>query len=437
MRTACAPSASRRFNSKRVSGFKSLLLFRGSFKREFKSKKFRRNSILVTSSRLMRCLAVVIIWAVILFGYSAQAQERDKTRILTPIKDEERVVVNGTISPLLKVSVDTGRMAGGQKLGRMLLMLAPAADQENAAAKLISALHDSSSPYYHKWLSPAQFGQQFGVAPEDAAKVQQWLQGYGLTVHEVGQSRRFIVFSGTVGQVEQAFATEMHTYTFNDRKFIANSTSVQIPAALAPVVKGVVRLHSDPRQPALKIGEKIPVSRKTGKIEGSYGLHFLGPADFAKIYNVKPLYDTGIDGSVQTIAIVSRSSLVDLNYNINGLQDIRDFRVAMALPANDPEMIVNGDDPLTFSYSDTLEAMLDVTWAGAVAPMAHIKVVASQSNFADGVDISAAYIVDHNIAPVMSTSFGNCEQTLGAVQAAFYNALWQQAAAQGITSFVS
>jgi subtilase family serine protease len=81
--------------------------------------------------------------------------------------------------------------------------------------------------------------------------------------------------------------------------------------------------------------------------------------------------------------------------------------------------------------------MLDVTWAGAVAPMAHIKVVASQSNFADGVDISAAYIVDHNIAPVMSTSFGACEQTLGTVQAAFYNALWQQAAAQGITSFVS
>jgi hypothetical protein len=391
---------------------------------------------LLTSSRLTKCIVAVILCSATFCGRAVQAQEQER-RVLTQIRDEERVVVNGTTSPLLKASVDTGRMAGGEKLGRMLLMLAPTADQEQEAAKMVAALHDSSSPSYHKWLTPAQFGQQFGVASEDAAKVQQWLQGHGLIVHEIGQSRRFIVFSGTVSQVEQAFATEMHTYSYKDRKFIANSKNVQIPAALAPVVKGVVRLHSDPRLPSLKIGEKIGVNRKTGKIEGSYGQHILGPADFAKIYNVKPLYDAGIDGSGQTIAIVSRSSLVDSNYGINGLQDIHDFRVAMALPPNDPEMIVNGDDPLVFSYSDTLEAMLDVTWAGAVAPMAHIKVVASQSNFADGIDASAAYIVDHNLAPIMSTSFGACEQALGSVQAAFYNSLWQQAAAQGITSFVS
>ena len=100
-------------------------------------------------------------------------------------------------------------------------------------------------------------------------------------------------------------------------------------------------------------------------------------------------------------------------------------------------MIINGDDPGVLSYNDTIEALLDVTWAGAVAPGATIIGVASQSNFADGVDISAAYIVDHNLAPVMSTSFGNCEDSLGAVGLAFYNSLWQQAAAQGITSFVS
>ena len=272
---------------------------------------------------------------------------------------------------------------------------------------------------------------------EDADQVQQWLQTQGLTVHEVSQSKRFIVFSGTVGQVEQAFSTEMHNYTYKNQKFVANSSDLQIPAALAPVVKGVVRLHSDPHTPALKIGQKIPVNKKTGKIEGPYGLHFLGPADFATIYNVKPLYDAGIDGTGETIAIVTRSSLVDSNYGIDGVQDIRDFRNAMGLKANDPQMIVNGDDPGVQSYEDTIEALLDVTWAGAVAPGAQIIAVASQSNFADGVDVSAAYIVDHNLAPIMSTSFGNCEQNLGPVEAAFYNALWQQAAAQGITSFVS
>src|SRR3981081_930431 len=170
---------------------------------------------------MMRFTAAMIILGGILLGSVAQAQAQTEARILTAIKNEQRVELKGTTSPLLKASVDSGRMAGGQNLGRMLLMLAPTADQEQQAAKLLSALHDSSSPAYHKWLTPAQYGQQFGVAPEDASKVQQWLQGQGLTVHEVGQSRRFIVFSGTVGQVEQAFSTEMHTYTYNSKKFIA------------------------------------------------------------------------------------------------------------------------------------------------------------------------------------------------------------------------
>jgi len=390
---------------------------------------------LVLGNWLTRLIAVFSLLISVLGAPAVQAQAQ--SRIPSSIRNEERAVVTGSTSPLVKVSIDHGRLPAGQRLGRMLLMLAPTADQQQQAADLIASLHDSSSPSFHKWLTPAQYGEQFGVAAEDASTVQQWLQSQGLTVHEVSQSRRFVVFSGNVSQVERAFSTEMHSYSLNNNKFIANSTDVQIPTALSQVVKGVVRLHDDPSKPDLKIGQKIPVNKKTGKIEGPYGLHFMGPADFATIYNVKPLYAAGIDGTGESIAIVTRSSLVDPTYGIDGLQDIRDFRVAMGLPANDPQMIVNGDDPQVQSFNDTIEAILDITWAGAVAPGAHIVAVASQSNFADGVDISAAYIVDHNLAPIMSTSFGSCEQTLGSVQAAFYNSLWQQAAAQGITAFVS
>jgi Pro-kumamolisin, activation domain/Bacterial Ig-like domain (group 3) len=392
---------------------------------------------LFISDRLKQFIPIFTLCALLLAAGGVQAQTQAQSRILSAVKNEERVTVTGSTSPLVKASVDTGRMSGGQSLGRMLLVLSPTADQEQQAAELIAALHDSASPSYHKWLTPAQYGQQFGVTAEDATTVQQWLQTHGLTVHEISQSRRFVVFSGTVGQVEEAFSTEMHAYSYNDNKFIANSTDVQIPAALAQVVKGVVRLHSDPRTPNLKIGQKITINKKTGKIEGPFGLHIMAPSDFATIYNVKPLYAAGIDGTGETIAIVTRSSLQDPNYGVDGIQDIRDFRNVMNLPANDPQMIVNGDDPQVQSFDDTLEALLDITWAGAVAPGAHIIAVASQSDFEDGVDISAAYIVDHNLAPIMSTSFGTCEQNLGAVQAAFYDSLWQQAAAQGITSFVS
>ena len=382
----------------------------------------------------------IVVFASLLLALASPQSSSSQSRIVSPVKNEDRVAVKGTTSALLAKSSDTGRLPASQNLGRMLLLLAPVPEQDQAAAQLIRNLHDPSSASFHKWLTPAEFGARFGVADADAAQVQQWLQGRGLTVHEVSLSRRFVVFSGNVSQVERAFSTEMHHYSYKhngqDLSFISNSSDIQIPAALQPVVKGVVRLHSDPRTPSLFIGGKVHFKKSPGNItfEGS---HYLTPADFAKIYNVQPLYDAGIDGTNQTIAIVSRSSLVDPNYGIDGLQDIRDFRNTLGLPANDPEMIVNGDDPRTDSYGDFVEAMLDVTWAGAVAPMAHIKVVASLSNFNDGVDASAAYIVDHNLASIMSTSFGSCEQNMGPVGTAFYNSLWQQAAAQGITAFVS
>ncbi len=358
------------------------------------------------------------------FGQMAMSQ----TRIANVINNEERVVLRGTKPALLAQSADTGRMSGGQSLGRMLLVLAPSANQDQKAAKLVAALHNPSSPSYHKWLTPSQFGQMFGVSESDAAQVQHWLQGRGLTVHEVSQSRRFIVFSGTVSQVEDAFSTQMHTYSYKDKNFISNSTDIQIPAALQPVVKGVVRLHSDPRSPNAFMGGKVYFKKSHGLFSFGDGSHYLTPADFAKIYNLQPLYDAGIDGTGQTIAIVGRSNIDP--------QDISEFRSILGLPANPPQVIVNGDDP-GMTFDDLPEATLDVTWSGAVAPMATIKFVVSSSNFADGVDISAAYIVDHNVAPVMSTSYGACEQAMGTVATAFYNSLWQQAAAEGITSFVS
>jgi hypothetical protein len=361
------------------------------------------------------------------WGQKALSQARPQTRIVSEVKNEQRVAVEGTTPAFVAFSAETGRLPGGQNLGRMILQLTATDEQEQAAEKLLSDLHDPSSPSFHKWLTPSEFGQKFGVTEQDAAKVQQWLQSQGLTVHELAQSRRYIVFSGTVSQVETAFATQMHSYEYKNKKFISNSSDIQIPAALHSVVQGVVRLHSDPRSATAHMGTKIHFKKAGSQFTFDDGSHYMTPADFAKIYNVQPLYDAGINGTGQTIAIVGRSNI--------DVQDVRDFRTVLGLPTNDPEIIVNGDDP--GQNSDMQEAMLDVTWSGAVAPMAQIKFVVSQSNFSDGVDVSAAYIVDHNLASIMSTSYGSCEDSLGKVQNAFYNTLWKQAAAQGITSFVS
>jgi len=362
----------------------------------------------------------------LVFGQTVLSQ----SRITEPINNDQRITIRGT-SPdrLIHESKDTGRMAGSENLGQMVLLLAPTPAQNKAATDLVSAQNDPSSPYFHKWLTPAQFGRNFGVAEGDSAQVRQWLEGQGLTVRSVSKSGRFIVFSGNVAQVEAAFSTQIHTYSYNSKTFISNSTNIQLPYALRNVVKGVVRLHSTPSSPASILVSKIKVhfQKKGGQYTSDDGSHYIGPADFAKIYNIQPLYQAGINGTGETIAIVGESNI--------DIQDVRDFRSVLGLPANDPNIIINGDDP--GETADVAEATLDVTWSGAIAPMAQIDFVVSQSNFAQGVDISAEYIVDNNLAPIMSTSYGECEADLGPVDSAFYNSLWQQAAAQGITSFVS
>ena len=204
--------------------------------------------------------------ACVLLGLTSGKTIVSQTRIPNAVSNQERVTVKST-SPnlLLAKSKDTGRISSNKNLGRMVLLLAPTEEQEAAAAKLVADQNHASSPNFHKWISPTEFGAQFGVADEDTAQVKQWLLSQGLTVHSISNSRRFIVFSGNVSQVENAFSTQMHSYTYKDKSFISNSTDIQIPAALRQVVKGVVRLHSDLIAPSLMLGKKVPFQKKNGQ----------------------------------------------------------------------------------------------------------------------------------------------------------------------------
>ncbi len=245
-----------------------------------------------------------------------------------------------------------------------------------------------------------------------------------MEVEEITAGRRSIVFSGTAAQVESAFHTRIHAYKIGDELHHANATDPAIPVALAQVVGGVVSLH-DFRSEPTHSAARIPAPDFT-----SGGSHYLAPADFATIYDLAPLYQASLNGSGQSVAIVARS-------NIN-LSDVRQFRTFFGLPANDPKIVINGTDPGIWNSGEETEADLDVEWSGAVAKNATIQFVVSKStNSSDGVDLSAQYIVNHNLAPVMSTSFGLCEASLGSSGNSFLNSLWQQAAAQGITVFVS
>jgi hypothetical protein len=353
--------------------------------------------------------------------------------ITQPVNDLERTVLKGNTHPLARAAFDRGAAPSSLSMQRMILVLQPSAIQQSSLHALLDAQQTRGSATYHQWLTPQQFGQRFGPADSDLEAVKAWLESSGFKINSVSKGRTAIEFSGNAGQVQDAFHTAMHSYQVDGKQYWANATDPSIPSALAPVVKGVLSLYNFPRHMQSTIKGSATRAGDSGLplytySQGTSTYYDLGPTDFATIYNVLPLWNAGIDGTGQTIAIVGET---DIN-----LTDIETFRSLFGLPANDPNIILNGTDP--GMTGDEPEADLDVSWSGAVAKNATIDLVVSATTASSlGVDLSALYIVDNNLAPIMSESYGECEATLGNAGNQFYNSLWQQASAQGITVVIA
>jgi subtilase family serine protease len=262
------------------------------------------------------------------------------SRAIQQTDETQTVRVQGNVHPLARAEFDRGAAAQSQPMTRMLLVLQRSTGQETALRQLLDAQQTKSSASYHAWLTPEQFGKQFGPSDADVQSITDWLTKQGFQVAKVSAGRTTIEFNGTVAQVEKAFQTQIHHFVVKGSEHVANMSDPSIPEALSPVVGGVVALNNFPRHPMmhrvgsfrrdLATGQVKPLFTYTDMNGTFYGV---GPADSAKIYNIPP----GADGTGQSIAVVAQS-------NIN-IQDVQDFRTMFGLAANDPQIILNGPDP--------------------------------------------------------------------------------------------
>jgi hypothetical protein len=365
------------------------------------------------------CLLVLLL--------APAAKSQTAVRITAPVENSSRTTLPESHLGFLSRAIDTGPLDVDQPLNRMVLLLNRSPEQQQALTGLLDSQQTKGSAGYHAWLTPQEFGRRFGPASEDLAKITNWLQQQGFRIDGVARSGTWVQFSGTAGQVNAAFQTRMHGYQINGKSHIANATDLSLPAALAPLVAGIP-LHDFFSAPML-----APRQTPTGpQITAPWnGAHAVIPGDFASIYDLNPLYKAGLNGSGQTIAIVGESDIAP--------GDIAAFQKIFGLPSNPPTVIDIGADPgEDTSQGYGLEATIDAEWSSAVAPGAAIDlVVSAPSGTTDGAALSALYIVDQNLAQIVSVSYGECEQDLGTAGNALWNSLWQQAAAQGMSVFVA
>lgn len=345
-------------------------------------------------------------------------------RIRSEVTSSAMSQLTGSQHPLAQAEYDAGRMPASTKLNGVSIVFNRSAAQQADLQGLIAAQQNPTSPLYHQWLTPDQFAARFGMAQADVEKVQTWLEQQGFSIDSVARSRNLIHFSGSVGQVEQAFQTEMHYYTVGGEKHFAPSTTLSVPAAIAPTVASVMNLSDfKPRAMHVRSNNVQPRSNFTSGVSGSV---FFAPGDIKLIYDLNPLLNASINGTGQSIAIMGQSSVA--------VSDIEAFQTAAGMTVKDPTMVpVPGSGSPVTSSGDESESDLDLEWSSAIAPGADVFFVFTGNNTTYGVFNSLEYAVDEKIGNIISLSYGACEPNIPTTDSTALELIVSQGVTQGQT----
>ena len=308
--------------------------------------------------------------------------------------------------------LDQGPVHPSFRLPYVTLHTQLTAAQQRDLDNLLADQQNPASRNYLQWLTPEQFADRFGLPEDEFNQIADWLESEGFQIVYRSRSRTWLAFSGTAQQVGQTFRTSIRRVQSRGESHFANAVAPTLPAALAGHSLTVSGLNDFRPHPHVITH---PDYTQAG------GGHYLAPDDLATIYNLNPLYNAGINGSGQKVAIVGQTAV--------NLSDLAAFRSIFNLAPNPPQLIlVPGSPDPGVRTGDIVEAELDLEWIGAVARNANVLYV-----YADDVFTSVRYTIDNHLAQVLSMSYGACEIGLAPSDMDSFRLLAQQANAQGIT----
>jgi subtilase family serine protease len=401
-------------------------------------------------SRLRRPASACIIAAIIAvpaaLGQAPQATS-SAAQTLTPTAAPDLAALAGNIHKLAQPRFDAGEAPSSLLMSGLEIIFAKTPAQEQALSQLLLDQQNSKSAQYHRWLTPTQYGRRFGAADATVAALTTWLKSNGIEVGELPAGRGHLAFFGSKTQVEAAFHTRIHLFNVNGERHFANVSDPMIPAVFKSAVTAIRGLNDFHPKPGVKSLSRFsrdvlpPLAGKSARASLAPDTYYtgsnqypgyVGPTDFATIYNLLPAYQQGITGAGVTVAIAAQSDIdptvLTTFWTAFGVAGAK-----FGLPAQRFSSIPvpGGTDPHQTSDGNEDEAYLDSEIVGALAPGATIVLVRDAN-----VMNAAQYVIDQNLAAVLNVSFGECESAEPGANSQI-SSLWEQGVSEGITITVS
>jgi kumamolisin len=326
------------------------------------------------------------------------------------------VAIEGNVPPALQ---DATFVTHSDPNTLMTIVVGLKLHNEAEFADLLNRLYAANSPDYHRWITPTDFLSRFSPSQSDVDAVRQHLESHGLTTKRVSDNRVLVQATGTVAQIEEAFAININVYKVGTETHFSNDRNPSVPSSLKDVVESVTGLTSLETMHQASNFEPVPPSTV-----------IYTPPELATIYNFPSRLDTFhgktiYDGTGETIAIATAYT-----YLTSDVDYFWTYYTAIKRTGTLTNICVNG----CTSQLDE-EPTLDVEEAGAQAPGASLIVYEIPSNSFSDFSLMYSQMASDNSAQVISISWGNCESVTGTSVMKTEDASFAQMAAEGMTIF--
>ena len=343
---------------------------------------------------------------------------------------------------------------------------------ERQLDNLVQQQNQKGSANYRHWITQDQFNAGYAPTSQEVKAISNFLAAKNLTVLSVAEDNFYVKAQGTVGQIENAFAVQIHNYNLNGASFRSNTADPSINDARGGLVAAITGLDDFGFEPNVVLpsspdGSPVTPMPVTSSPSGLFfeGQCFRGvethtftsssttavytgnrygaditsttlgdlppcgysPSELQTAYGLTDDYAAGLDGSGQTIVITDAYGSSTIAGDAQAFTEIYGLAPLNLQIAKAPGL---SNNPHGVQRNWEFETTLDVEWAHATAPGANIVLVLATDH--SSLDEAINYAVVHHLGNTISNSWGRPEGLGNPAQFIRVNRILEMAAAQGM-----